>query len=76
MPNPNDLFEIMVKEAMEEVSHGWRDANDKAVTLAAFGLIAQKIDERVNKLVKPAWLVGISVAGSAIFFIISKVMGL
>lgn len=77
MPNPNNLFDSMVKEALEEVgNHGWKNASDKAVTLAAFGMLAEKMDRRINRLVKPAWLVGISVAGSAIFFIASKMMGL
>lgn len=76
MGNPDNLFDSMVREAMEEVgNNGWKNASDKAVTLAAFGMMAEKIDKRINRLVKPAWLVGISVAGSAIFFIIRGVMG-
>lgn len=76
MGNPNDLFESMVKEAMEEVgNHGWKNASDKAVTLAAFGMLASKIDKRINRLVKPAWLIALSAAGTALLFIISKVLG-
>jgi len=77
MKNPDNLFDSMVKEAMEEVGKkGWPEASNNAVTLAAFGMLAEKIDKRINRLIKPAWLVGISVAGSAIFFIASKMMGL
>lgn len=77
MPNPSNLFDSMVKEAMEEVGKkGWPEASNNAVTLAAFGMLAEKIDKRINRLVKPAWLIGISVAGAAIWFIISQVMGL
>lgn len=77
MGNPGNLFESMVKEAMEEVgNHGWKRASGKAVTLAAFGMLAEKVDKRINRLVKPAWIVACSVAGAAIWFIISKIMGL
>ncbi len=77
MENPGNLFDSMVREAMEEVgNHGWKNASDKAVTLAAIGMLGEKMDKRINRLVKPAWLIGISVAGSAIWLIASKVMGL
>lgn len=77
MKNPGNLFDSMVKEAMEEVgNNGWKRASVQAVTLAAFGMLGEKIDKRINRLVKPAWIIALSVAGSAIWFIISKVMGL
>jgi len=76
MENPGNLFDAMVKEAMEEVgNHGWKRASVQAVTLAAFGMLGEKIDRRINRLVKPAWVIACSVAGAAIWFIISKLMG-
>lgn len=76
MPNPGNLFDSMVREAMDEVgNHGWKKASGKAVTLSAFGMLAQKMDKRINKLVKPAWVIAWSVAGAAIWFIISRILG-
>ena len=77
MGNPENLFDTMVKEAMEEVgNHGWRQASQNAVTLAAFGAICNKIDKKISRIVKPAWIVALSAAGTALWFIISKVLGL
>ena len=67
----------MVREAMEEVgNNGWKNASDKAVTLAAFGMLAEKIDRKISRIVRPAWIIALSAAGSALWFIISKVIGL
>jgi len=73
----SDLFDSMIKEAIEEVSnHGWKNASQNAVTLAAIGMMADKLNNRVNSIVKPAWVIAISVAGSAIWFMISSALGL
>lgn len=75
--NPSDLFDTMVKEAMEEVgNHGWKESSQNAVTLAAFGMLAQKIDKRINRIIKPAWIIALSLAGTAIWFIVSSILGL
>jgi len=77
MENPGDLFNSMVKEAMEEVgNHGWRDASQNAVTLAAFGMLVNKIDKRISRIAKPAWIIALSAVGTAIFFVVSKILGL
>jgi len=71
----NDLFDSMVNEATEEVgSAGWREASQNAVTLAAFGLMYHKLAHKIEKLTKPAYLVGISVTASAIWYIISGIL--
>ena len=76
MPNPDDLFSTMVREAMKEVSDkGWPRANAKAVTLAAFGMLAQKIDRKIDRITKPAWIVALSVGGSALWYILSSIFG-
>lgn len=73
----SDLFDSMIKEAIEEVSnHGWKNASQNAVTLAAIGMMSDKLNNRVNSIVKPAWVIAISVAGSAIWFMISSALGL
>lgn len=75
IPN-SDLFDSMVREAVEEVSnHGWKNASQNAVTLAAIGMMANKLNGRIGSIVKPAWIIAISVAGSAIWFMISNALG-
>ena len=75
--NPDGLFDSMVREAMEEVGNdGWKNATDKAVTLAAFGMLAEKIDRKISSIVKPAWIIALSAAGTALWFLISKVIGI
>lgn len=77
MKNPDNLFDTMIKEAMEEVSnHGWKDASSNAVTLAAFGMMVDKVNRRINRIVKPAWVIALSVGASAIWFIVSKLIGI
>lgn len=74
--NPSDIFDSMVREAMEEVgNNGWKNASVQAVTLAAFGMLGEKIDKRINRLVKPAWIIGASILGSALWYIISGILG-
>lgn len=77
MHNPDSLFDTMIKEAMEEVSnHGWREASNNAVTLAAFGMMADKVNRRINRIVKPAWVIALSVGATAVWFIVSKLIGI
>lgn len=67
MTNP-DVFNSMVKEAMEEVAnHGWKAASQNAVTLAAFGMMAQKVERKIDRIVKPAQVMAVSVSGAAIW---------
>lgn len=74
--NPGDLFDSMVKEAMDEVGNdGWKKASQNAVTLAAFGMMADKVNKRISRLVKPVWIIGVSMLGSALWYIISGVLG-
>lgn len=75
--NDNDkILECMVNEAITELNYsGWRDAPQNAVTLAAFGIMAQKVNKRVDRLVGPAWLIGISLMCSAIWLIVRTVLG-
>ena len=74
--NKTDLFSCMVSEAIEELSkHGWRDSPQNAVTLASFGLIADKVEKKVDKLVKPAWAIASSFIVGVLWWIISSVVG-
>jgi len=71
-----DLFSTMVKEAMEEVSNnGWKTASQNAVTLAAFGMMAEKVNKRISRITGPIWVIALSAGGTAIFFVISKIFG-
>jgi len=75
--NPGSVFETMVREAMTEVAnHGWKKASGKAVTLAAFGMMCEKITSKIDRLSKPAWVIGLSLASALIWLIISKLFGL
>jgi len=77
MSNPDDIFGTMVKEAMQEVSNrGWKNATAKAITLAAFGMLAQKIDQKLDRITWPARIVALSVGGSALWYIISSLLKL
>lgn len=77
MNNTKGLFESMVKEATEEVAnHGWKNASQNAVTLAAFGMMVDKVNNRVDRIIRPAWVIALSALGTAIWFIISKIFGL
>lgn len=76
MGNSNSLFDSMVREAMDEVGKKGLKASVKAVTLAAFGMMADKVNSRINQLVKPAWVIGLSVAASAVWWIISEILGM
>lgn len=77
MNNAKGLFESMVKEATEEVAnHGWKNASQNAVTLAAFGMMVDKVNNRVDRIIRPAWVIALSALGTAIWFIISKIFGM
>jgi len=72
----NNIFQHMVDEAITEVStKGWREAPQNAVTLAAFGMMAHSVEAKVDRLVKPAWLIGSSVFGGMLWFVIGGIMG-
>lgn len=73
----NGMFDKMVAEAMEEVAHqGWNKADQNAVTLAAFGIMCQRVESRMNGFMKPAWTIALSIVSAAIWFIISGMLGL
>ena len=66
----------MVREAIDEVSnHGWKEASQNAVTLAAIGMMVDKVNKRISRLAKPAWIIGGSMLGSALWYIISGILG-
>ena len=71
-----DLFDTMVGEAREEVSnHGWKNASQNAVTLASIGAMADKLNRRIDAVVRPAWIIAVSIGCSAIWFVIDKIIG-
>ena len=66
------IFNTMVKDAIAEVSSaGWKQASDKAVTLASFGLLAERIDKKISRIIWPAWVIALSLASSVIWSILS-----
>ena len=73
----NNLFDSMVREALEEVGKdGWKAASNNAVTLAAFGIMSQSISKKINSIVKPAWVIALSVATAVVWLVISNIFGL
>ena len=73
----NSLFDKMVSEAMEVVgNHGWRDAPQNAVTLAAFGMMSGKVKGQIDRIVKPAWVIASSIGLAVIWWVVSAIIGL
>ena len=76
MTNKIDLFSHMVDEAITELNRqGWRDSPQNAVTLAAFGMMVNRVEKKVDKLVKPAWFIGASLFTGIAWLILSKLIG-
>lgn len=73
----NSILNSMVEEAVDEVaSHGWKNASVQSVTLAAFGMLSERLDRKIGRITKPAWVIAASLIGTVIWFIISKLLGL
>ena len=73
----DSLFDKMVGEAMEVVAnHGWREAPQNAVTLAAFGMMTNKVRGQIDRLVKPAWVVATSIGLAALWWVVSSIFGI
>lgn len=72
----DDIFNTMIKKATEQVSKKGLNATTKAITLAAFGMLARKIDQKIDRITWPARIVAISAAGSALWYLISSIFNL
>lgn len=76
MNSDDYMFNKMVNEAMEEVANkGWRDANQNAVTLAAFGMLNKLISNRMHNITKPFWWATGAIGAAVITYIVSAIMG-
>ena len=75
--NDNDyLFNKMVSEAMEEVANkGWKEANQNAVTLAAFGMLNKLVSNRMHTITRPFWWAAGAIGAGVIAYVISLIMG-
>jgi len=75
--NHNDyMFNKMVSDATEEVANkGWRDANQNAVTLAAFGMLNKLIGNRMHSFTKPLWWAAGAIGAAVITYIITAILG-
>ena len=63
----------MVAEAMEEVAcKGWKNASQKAVTLASFGMIKTQL----NGAARPFWWLAGAIGTAAVWQIVSGVLSL
>ncbi|GAJ18154.1 unnamed protein product [marine sediment metagenome] len=69
-------FEKIVDEATGNVANkGWKNATQKEITLAAFGMLSRLIKNHMSDLKKPLyWAAGAIVAGN-ISYIITTFMG-
>ena len=74
--NDNDyMFNKMVSEAMEEVANkGWRQANQNAVTLAAFGMLNKLISNRMHSFTKPLWWAAGAIGAAAVTYLVSVIL--
>jgi len=71
------MFEKMVSEATEEVANkGWKDADQNAVTLAAFGMLSKLISNRMHKVTRPFWWAAGAIGIGVIWSIASSFLGL
>ena len=69
------MFNKMVSEATEEVANrGWRDANQNAVTLAAFGMLNKAISNRMHTITRPFWWAAGSIGAAVITYVITTIM--
>ena len=75
MPNANDLFARMCKEAQDELASGkrsWRDMEANALILACFGMLTNHL---THKLSRPLWFFASSVAAGVIGYLVRLVLG-
>lgn len=76
MDSNDYMFNKMVNEATEEVANkGWREANQNAVTLAAFGMLNKLISNRMHSVTKPFWWAAGAIGAAVITYIISVTLG-
>lgn len=74
---PNALFDSMISEATEEVANkGWREADQNAVTLAAFGMLKEVVTNKMHRITRPFWAAAFAIGTGVIWYIVSSVMGL
>ena len=73
----NHTFENITTDAMKDVeAHGWKDVDPNRVILAAMGLLARKMEKRIDRIVKPAWIIATSLGLMAIWTVLSGLFGL
>jgi len=69
------MFNKMVSEATEEVANkGWREANQNAVTLAAFGMLNKLISNRMHSFTHPLWWAASAIGIAVITYVITAIM--
>jgi len=71
------MFDKMVSEATEEVANkGWKDADQNAVTLAAFGMLNRLVSNRMHRISRPFWWAAGAIGAGVLWYIISDIIGL
>lgn len=76
MDDNDYLFNKMVGEAVEEVANkGWKDADQNAVTLAAFGMLSKLVSNRMHSFTKPLWWAAGAIGVAALTYIVGAVLG-
>ena len=76
MNDSDYMFNKMVSEATEEVANkGWKDANQNAVTLAAFGMLNKLVSNRFHTIARPFWWATGAIGAAAITYIIGTILG-
>lgn len=76
MNNTDYMFNKMVNEAMEEVANkGWKDADQNAVTLAAFGMLSKLVSNRMHTITRPFWWAAGAIGAAVITYIVMAILG-
>lgn len=75
MNDHDSLFTKMISEATEEVANkGWREADQNAVTLAAFGMLSKLVSNRMHTITRPFWWAAGAIGTGVVWVIIRDIL--
>ena len=76
MKSTNGMFDKIVDEATEKVAQqGWRNATQKEITLASFGMLSRLIRTEIGTLKKPFWAAAGVIGAGVCAYIITSFLG-
>ena len=71
MPNGDDFFQRMCKDAAEQLAngkHGWREMDTNTLLMACFHLLTNHL---THKLSRPLWLFASAITTAVITYVVS-----